>query len=122
MRLRFAAPLLGLALTAVTMTAANAQAADPKAELVQLRQDHHYMHVDYTRIERELKKCETPDATDVANVQAAANDISRRAADLAPRLGGAQHVQVLGIQDVAEIDFWGLSHLQTPDVCYQPSA
>lgn len=116
------APAAALALFAF-VAPVSAQESDPVTELKSLSRDLTDFHVHgYQRVERSLAHCEVPDQAELMDLAEQANDLSRRAGGLAPRLGGKQHATALTLQRTAETDFVGLLYARTPDVCYQPPA
>jgi hypothetical protein len=120
-RLLMLAPAAALALLAVASTA-SAQTADPRTLMPELRREARASHLAATRLQRVVDRCEAPDENELLAVTENANALSHLAADLAPRVGGRDHVQALDIQSVAVTDFWHLVTLTPPDICYQPAA
>lgn len=120
-------PVIGLALLSFAAPASaqvpsSTKDPDLVAQYRQLTRDYGQVHRDYVRIQHGVDRCHGFDPAEVIAVQAAANELSQRAATLALELPGRQHAATLTIQDKAETDFWYLSRLAAPDICYQPAA
>lgn len=116
-RILFFAPVLMLAFLASAVPA-SAQTDD----LQSLRVDAIQVARDVTAVRRQVDLCRAADSAQVLQLAEASNGISRRAAGLAPRVGGREHVIALDLQNNAESDFWYLMTLQAPERCYQPPA
>jgi hypothetical protein len=117
-RLFVLAPVAALALVAFATPAS----AAPADDLQSLRVDAIQVARDVSHLRTDVNHCRGADDAEVQQLAGASNDISRRAAGLAPLLGGRQHVIALDLQMNAENDFWYLVSLQAPEICYQPPA
>jgi len=110
-----------MALAIVTFAApANAQAADPAAEVREVTREVIQNRNAVDRIDLLVNQCQVPDSEQIAALMATANDLSRRAAAVAPLVPGMQHVQALNLQSIAETNFWRLQHPPVADQCYVP--
>jgi hypothetical protein len=119
-------PAAALVLSIFATGAASAQVPsstnDPvlTGELSQLKRDAHELHSAYGRLQRAADHCRGFDSNEVIALQSSANDVSQRAAALAPQLPGRQHASALTIQKTAEYDFLMLGNLHDASICYQP--
>lgn len=119
-------PAAALVVSIFATAAASAQVPsstnDPVliSELSQLKRDLRALDSAYGRMQRDADHCRGFDLNEVIALQSSANDLSQRAAALAPQLPGRQHATALTIQNTAEYDFLMLGNLHEASICYQP--
>jgi hypothetical protein len=99
---------------------ASAQSVDLAAELRQV--DHEVLgnRDDVDRLERQINRCQDVDPDAVVALATTANELSQRAAAIAPQVPGRQHVLALNVQSIAETNFWRLMHPPVAEQCYVP--
>jgi hypothetical protein len=117
----FIVPVAALALFGL-IGSANAQSVEPAVELAALNHEVRLNSTAVDHIDRQVNRCETPDAEEVRQLATAANELSQQAAALAYRLPGRLHVRAQNAQNIAETSFWRLMHPPAAEQCYVPPA
>lgn len=115
-RLLILAPAAALALLSFAGPV-SAQAEDLRAEVSAFRREVHASHRDVGQ----LRRCNADrDPVEIQRASDTARAVAAHADALAARLPGKEHVQMLTIRDIAEMDSWLVWTM--PEICYQPPA